>query len=118
MGSSDTDANALAVMPCTSPSRSTVIMVTPVAKYPMAFRNSLEFRLISRVYRACGNASLPQDNRLHYHAPPLYDSRQRGTHFDRFDPSGLRGRATSPARFGNSPNLARCRAQLDSLFRE
>src|SRR5438270_10676311 len=40
MGSSDTEVNALAVMPCTSPSRSTVITVTPVAKHPSALRNS------------------------------------------------------------------------------
>src|SRR5579884_1466830 len=40
MGSSDTDVNALAVIPCTSPSRSTVITVTPVAKCPRAFLNS------------------------------------------------------------------------------
>src|SRR6266567_3870319 len=47
MGSSDTEANALAVMPCTSPSRSTVMIVTPVAKHPIALRNSREFKLIA-----------------------------------------------------------------------
>ena len=35
-----TEAKALAVIPWTSPSRSRVIIVTPVAKEPIAFRNS------------------------------------------------------------------------------
>src|ERR1039458_7369981 len=45
-GSSDTEANALAVMPWTSPSKSRVMIVTPVAKHPIASRNSVGLRLI------------------------------------------------------------------------
>src|SRR3954471_23903715 len=40
-GSSDTEVNELAVIPCNLPSRSRVVMiVTPVAKEPSALRNS------------------------------------------------------------------------------
>src|SRR5579885_2236982 len=44
-GSSETDAKAVAVMPCTRPgARSAVTTVTPVAKWPRAWRNSMEVR--------------------------------------------------------------------------
>ena len=46
MGSSDTDVKAFAVIPWTSPSRSTVMIVTPVAKAPIALRNSAGFRVM------------------------------------------------------------------------
>ena len=41
-GSSDTDTNAFAVMPCVCPACSVVIIVTPLAKRPSAFRNRRE----------------------------------------------------------------------------
>src|ERR1700722_7208126 len=64
-GSSDTEANALAVMPWTSPSRSTVIIVTPVAKHPIALRNSAGFKLMvvspfSPTYCATQNQAFQQ----------------------------------------------------------
>src|SRR5208337_1807522 len=49
MGSSDTEAKALAVMPWTQPSRSTVMIVTPVAKQPIALRNSAALKVITVV---------------------------------------------------------------------
>src|ERR1700728_550645 len=70
MGSSDTEANALAVMPCTSPSRSTVTIVTPVAKHPIARRNSAGFNPIVvdiacnvslTLVRAAGGKTLPSN---------------------------------------------------------
>ena len=38
-GSSDTDAKALTVIPCNRPSALVVITVTPVGKWPIAYRN-------------------------------------------------------------------------------
>src|SRR5215469_9679538 len=96
MGSSETDAKALAVMPCTSPSRSTVMMVTPVAKQPMALRKSEEFKVMLvetwlRTSLSPGFGMSSPDagsyvlsthrrNRLHYHGGALYHSRQGGCH--------------------------------------
>src|SRR5579862_738081 len=77
MGSSETEANALAVIPWISSSRSRVMMVTPVAKHPIALRKSAEFKLIvEEVGCREDYARRPHRNRLHYHAIPLYDSRQ------------------------------------------
>jgi len=63
------------------------MIVTPVAKHPIALRNSAEFRLMFaknvgvRFARShsydLGTRVSPgesEHNRLHYHAPPLYDS--------------------------------------------
>src|SRR5215475_13514349 len=44
-GVSDTELNEFAVIPCSLPSRSRVVMiVTPVANEPSAFRNSRELK--------------------------------------------------------------------------
>src|ERR1700739_1728365 len=49
MGSSETEVKALAVMPCTSSSESSVITVMPVAKDPNALRNSACVTLIEKL---------------------------------------------------------------------
>src|SRR6201997_2868035 len=54
MGSSDTEVKALAVMPCTSFSESSVITVMPVAKQASALRNSAWLTLILQNPRATG----------------------------------------------------------------
>src|ERR1700685_581353 len=89
MGSSDAEANALAVMPCTSPSRSTVTIVTPVAKHPIARRNSAGFNpivvetlpatslspsVVRPAARRCPATSVRKG--LHYIVTPLYHAMQ------------------------------------------
>src|SRR5437868_3608137 len=54
MGSSETEVNALAVIPCTSSSKSTVIMVTPVAKLPIALRTRVVGKLAEVRCSVCG----------------------------------------------------------------
>src|SRR5579864_1526248 len=70
MGSSDTDVKALAVMPCTSFSESSVITVMPVAKQASALRNSAWLTLILQNPRAVG-AELVHWIRYHGAGAPL-----------------------------------------------
>src|SRR3954470_19238630 len=130
MGSSETEVNAFAVMPWTSPSRSTVMIVTPVVKAPIALRNSAGFKVIF-VDRSIATSRSPHQvrcprrlpsyisggrNRLHYHGSPLYHSRQRGrnAHYV-FRTTELRDKAGKAA--PRASDLARECAAVHSLPR-